>query len=82
MRKILPIFALLMLVSRFDADACTNVIITPGASKDGSSIVSYAADSHQLYGELYFTPAARFGAGSYFNGLTRRLGTLKSHIYQ
>ena len=64
MRKILPIFALLMLVSRFDADACTNVIITPGASKDGSSIVSYAADSHQLYGELYFTPAARFGAGS------------------
>ena len=64
MRKILPIFALLMLVSRFDADACTNVIITPGASKDGSSIVSYAADSQQLYGELYFTPAARFGAGS------------------
>lgn len=64
MRKILPIFALLMLVSRFDADACTNVIITPGASKDGSSIVSYAADSHQLYGELYFTPAARFSAGS------------------
>ena len=64
MRKILPIFVLLMLVSRFDADACTNVIITPGASKDGSSIVSYAADSHQLYGELYFTPAARFGAGS------------------
>lgn len=64
MRKILPIFALLMLVSRFDADACTNVIITPGASKDGSSIVSYAADSHQLYGELYFTHAARFGAGS------------------
>lgn len=64
MRKILPIFAFLMLVSRFDADACTNVIITPGASKDGSSIVSYAADSHQLYGELYFTPAARFGAGS------------------
>ena len=64
MRKILPIFALLMLVSRFDADGCTNVIITPGASRDGSSIVSYAADSHQLYGELYFTPAARFGAGS------------------
>ena len=53
-----------MLVARFDAGACTNVIITPGASKDGSSIVSYAADSHQLYGELYFHPAARFRAGS------------------
>ncbi|HCZ22966.1 MAG TPA: dipeptidase [Rikenellaceae bacterium] len=64
MRKFLAIFAFLMLVARFDAGACTNVIITPGASKDGSSIVSYAADSHQLYGELYFHPAARFRAGS------------------
>ena len=45
-------------------DACTNVIVTPGASKDGSSLVSYAADSHVLYGELYFHPAARFKAGS------------------
>ena len=44
--------------------ACTNVIITPGASSDGSAMVSYAADSHWLYGELYFHPAARFKAGS------------------
>ncbi|EKC55917.1 conserved hypothetical protein, secreted, partial [human gut metagenome] len=31
-------------------DACTNFIITRGASSDGSVMVSYAADSHQLYG--------------------------------
>lgn len=40
------------------ADACTNVIVTKGASADGSCMVSYAADSHWLYGELYFKPQA------------------------
>ena len=40
--------------------ACTNVLVTKGASKDGSVFVTYAADSHQLYGELYFTPAGFF----------------------
>lgn len=35
------------------AFACTNFIITKGASTDGSAMVSYAADSHQLYGALY-----------------------------
>ncbi len=36
------------------ADACTNYIVTKGASKDGSCILSYSADSHTLFGELYF----------------------------
>ena len=35
------------------ADACTNFIVTRGASTDGSNMVTYAADSHQLYGPLY-----------------------------
>ena len=64
MRKFLASLAILALAAQFRTDACTNVIVTPGASKDGSSIVSYAADSHWLYGELYFHPAARFNAGS------------------
>ena len=46
------------------ASACTNVIVTKGASADGSIIVSYAADSHQLFGELYFAPAADWKSGS------------------
>ena len=33
--------------------ACTNFIVTKGASTDGSVMVTYAADSHQLYGALY-----------------------------
>lgn len=38
--------------------SCTNFLITKGASKDGSVMITYAADSHELYGELYFTPGA------------------------
>jgi dipeptidase len=38
--------------------ACTNILVTKGASKDGSTMISYAADSHTLYGELYFKPGA------------------------
>ena len=44
--------------------ACTNFLVTPGASADGSSMVSYAADSHVLYGELYHWPAATYPAGT------------------
>ncbi len=64
MRKILPLLLLAMLLNASRAEACTNVIITAGASADGSCMVSYAADSHLLYGELYFTPAGRFKPGS------------------
>lgn len=46
------------------ATPCTNFLVTPGASADGSSMVTYAADSHVLYGELYYTPAGRHAAGS------------------
>ncbi len=44
--------------------ACTNFIVTKGASKDGSTFISYSADSHTLYGELYFWPAAKYKAGA------------------
>ena len=46
------------------ADACSNVIVSRGASADGSCMISYAADSHSLFGELYFHKAGRFKAGS------------------
>lgn len=40
--------------------ACTNFLITKGASADGSTMITYAADSHELYGELYFRPAQSY----------------------
>ena len=44
--------------------ACTNFLITKGATVDGSTMITYAADSHDLYGELYRFPAAKFAAGT------------------
>lgn len=40
-------------------EACTNLLVTKGASKDGSTMITYAADSHTLYGELYFKRGGR-----------------------
>ena len=66
MRRITTAFLLLMaaaLVFCIDSNACTNVLVTKGASTDGSNMISYAADSHQLYGELYFAPAGVWNSG-------------------
>ena len=52
-----------MFIANIDSNACTNVLVTKGASTDGSNMVSYAADSHQLYGELYYAPAGVWKAG-------------------
>ena len=59
--------AAFVMMSVQSALACTNVLVTKGASKDGSVFVTYAADSHQLYGELYFTPAGFFKPGVMLN---------------
>lgn len=48
----------------FNADACTSLIATKGATTDGSTMITYAADSHTLFGELYSTPAATHPAGT------------------
>jgi dipeptidase len=44
--------------------ACTNLIVGRKASVDGSVMISYAADSHTLYGELYRWPAATWPKGT------------------
>ena len=61
--KALILLAAAFLSSAVDSEACTNVLVTKGASTDGSNMVSYAADSHQLYGELYYAPAGVWNAG-------------------
>lgn len=55
MKRTLKLFTLVgaLIGSIATADACTNFIVTRGASTDGSNMVTYAADSHQLYGSLY-----------------------------
>ncbi len=62
MKKILSL--LLMVALAYPTMACTNFLVTKGASQDGSTMISYAADSHVLYGELYHWPAQKWPAGS------------------
>jgi len=45
-------------------DACTNYLVTKSASTDGSTFISYAADSHLLFGELYHWPAGKWAEGT------------------
>ena len=53
MKKLFSTLMLALAVAATPALACTNFIITKSASTDGSILVTYAADSHQLYGCLY-----------------------------
>jgi dipeptidase len=62
--KITGIVFLSIIASINISNACTNFLITKGASTDGSTMVTYAADSHTLYGELYFQPAQDYPAGA------------------
>lgn len=61
-RTFLSIWILLLAVS--STYPCTNFLVGKKASKDGSTIISYSADSYNLYGELYHWPAATYPKGT------------------
>ena len=53
------LYVILALCSAWVAGmACTNFVVGKNASVDGSTMISYAADSYALYGYLHFVPAA------------------------
>ena len=62
----LPLAAALMVLTICGADvyACTNLIAGKKATTDGSVMITYAADSHSLYGDLSHTPRAKHAPGS------------------
>lgn len=62
MKKIF-LTATLLLLSTFLALPCTNLLVGKKASTDGSTIISYSADSYNLYGELYHWPAKQYRPG-------------------
>lgn len=66
MKKTLFLLALSLVfaVSGSRVLACSNFLVTKGATVDGSCMISYSADSHTLYGELYYWAAATYPAGS------------------
>ncbi len=57
------IILLTLLLVEYKLFSCTNILVSKGASADGSVMISYAADSHSLYGELYYKPAKDYPAG-------------------
>jgi dipeptidase len=63
-KKIFGLVAVALLVLSVNSFACTNFIVTKGASTDGSVLVSYAADSQTLFGELYHWPPKTYPKGT------------------
>ncbi|WP_352421568.1 C69 family dipeptidase [Proteiniphilum sp.] len=61
MKKIIVTIALLFII--FESFPCTNLLVGKKASTDGSTLISYAADSYALYGELYHWPAQQYNPG-------------------
>ena len=62
--KFYPLFIALSITLGYShADACTNLIAGKKATTDGSVMITYAADSHGLYGDLSHTPRAKYVPG-------------------
>jgi len=77
---IVAMMCMALILIKTEIKACTNYMVTKGASVDGSVMVTYAADSHIRYGELYWRPAGRWPEGSmvtlYDRGTAKPLGQI------
>lgn len=62
--QILSLAAAVAALATPSSEACTNLIAGKKATADGSVMVTYAADSHNLYGMLTHTPAAKHPKGA------------------
>jgi dipeptidase len=84
MKKFLTIGVFVMLISlKFNqSTACTNFIISKGATVDGSTMISYTADSHTLFGELYFWAARDYPEGAMLDVIEWDTGKFLGKIKQ
>ena len=61
--------------------SCTNLLVTKGASADGSTMITYSGDSYKFYGELYYSPAAKYPNGVWLDILEwdggKKLGKIR-----
>jgi dipeptidase len=62
--KFLATLIVILIFTAENIYSCTNFLVTKGATKDGSTMISYSADSHVLFGELYHWPAKDYPAGA------------------
>lgn len=72
----------LFLIMGMRSFACTNFLVTKGASVDGSNFITYAADSHIRYGELYYTPAADWAEGDMRTIYDRGTNAIRGYVPQ
>ncbi len=64
-RNMKKFYLILALCSAWVAGlACTNFLVGKDASVDGSTMISYAADSYSFYGFLHYSPAADYPEGA------------------
>jgi len=64
MRHRTPLVVLVLLLLAIDAAACTNILVTKGASADGSVMITYSADSGGSLAHFFHLPAADHEAGA------------------
>lgn len=72
----------LFLIMGMRSFACTNFLVTKGASVDGSNFITYAADSHIRYGELYYTSAADWAEGDMRTIYDRGTNAIRGYVPQ
>ena len=58
------IFTAALLLTIHTGFACTNFLVGKAATLDGSTLISYNADSYFLFGALSHSPAATYPIGT------------------
>ncbi|MCX7879168.1 MAG: C69 family dipeptidase [Ignavibacteria bacterium] len=61
MKVLLFLLQVYLILTNYQIFACTNILVTKGASVDGSVMISYNADAGGFMEPLYFSPARSWG---------------------
>ncbi|MEA3496281.1 MAG: C69 family dipeptidase [Bacteroidota bacterium] len=87
MKRLYILFFIVAMFFSFESIACTNFLLTKGATSDGSTMITYSADAHVLFGELYYQPARDYPEGAMIEIIEwdtqKKLGKIKQvrHTY-
>lgn len=73
-------FSLSLVCLLSTAQACTNLLVSKGASTDGSNIIAYNADAANFYTSVYHYPAATHANGTVRKTYTWDYGTYLGEI--
>ncbi|HQA75704.1 MAG TPA: C69 family dipeptidase [Salinivirgaceae bacterium] len=73
---------LLVILNSSGVFACTNFLVTKGASTDSSTMITYSADSYELFGALYHYPAADYPKGTLLSVYEWDTGNYSGEIEQ